>query len=1767
MLFKTYIAGLIMNSKASGTIITFYSYKGGAGRSMALANLAWLLASNDKKVLVIDWDLEAPGVHRYFQPFLIDPELESSEGLIDFLWDLVMTAMTPLSGSAKSANNLEAWITEAIDITQFAIMLDRKFERNGSLAIIPAGQQGATYSEKVNLFDWENFYTRLGGWRLIEAVRQHLKQEYDYVLVDSRTGVADTSAICTVQMPDRLVACTLLNNQSLTGISDVLKSISAQRKNNKLKIFPVIMRVDLSEQQKLEAARSKARQMLEPYLDPEIDRKDITAYWNDAEVLYYPYYAYEEVLATFGDQAGPQLSDKSLLGSMVRLTQRITDLTITIPDISEEVRQDVLARYVDGGGYVDSEKPHKFQFKPTFPRVRLPENFVKRSVALNAVKEMLLAEDDRSAAVSVISGMGGLGKSVLARALVLDEEVQARFADGVLWVALGQNPDLHDLQRLLIEWIEELGTPRQSFLVMTVNSASQYLDRLLAEKRMLLVVDDVWNAAHLDWFRVGGAGCRVLATTREAQIEGAAYYSLKSMTEEEAIALVRQKMQDRWSEEQVNEVKEVVRVLGYLPLALDLAVSQVLDGLSWEDLRSEFAAEHGAVAFEVLDSSEEFKYLPLDKRRLYSLQVCFNLSLSRLEEKKPKLLQQFVWLGVLGEGVIDAQVAQVLWNERPVMAKKALLDLQQRSFLTERVATSSGEPTYRVHDLMHDMARNLIVDGFLKGLSSESTNKILDLSSAHGEFLNRYRERAVNGCWDGLPNDGYIHRHLTWHMEQANWINEIHDLIEMSNDQGRNAWFEACDRIKQPSIFEEDVARGWELAEQDFILERKNEISERENEESIVRQCRYALITSTLNSLAENLPIGVVEEFVKRDFWTIEQAWAYVEQMHDENKLASTIQVLAPYLQSKSLFHNVLAAAGSIQDEFSRADVLSELAKVDGADFSGLLKAARSIQDEFSRADVLSELAKIETADFPELLEEATKIQYESRRAEVLCELAKIDAAYFPQALKAADDIQVESSRAYALSELAKINAAYFPQALKAVEVILNEYVRADVLRELAKIETADFPELLEEAMKIQYESIRAEVLCELAKTETADFSMLLAAARDIQDEFSRASVLRELAKTETADFPELLEEATKIQYESRRAEVLCELAKIDAAYFPQALKAADDIQVESSRAYALSELAKINAAYFPQALKAVEVILDEYVRADVLSELAKTETADFPELLEQARDIQDESRRAGVLRELAKIETADFPELFEEVTKIQDESRRAGVLRELAKIETADFSALLQEAKDIQDESRRTFVLRELAKIDADYFSEALEAARTIQDESRRANALRELAKTETADFSALLAAAKDIQDKSSWDDVLSELAKTESADFSALLQEAKDIQDEPSRAYALKNLAKRDETYFSEKVKAVDAAIKNESRRPGVLIKLAKIDSADYFSKALEAAAAIQDGYIQANALRELAKTESADFSALLAAARDIQDQSIRAEVLRELAKTESADFSALLVAARDIQDQSIRAEVLRELAKIDGNYLTEALEAAQAIQDQYRRANALRELDKIQNADFPSLKAASDIQDGYIRAEVLRKLAKTESADFSTLLAAARDIQYESNRVGVLSELAKIESADFSALLAAAGDIQDESRRAGVLSELAKTESADFSALLAAAGDIQDESIRAEVLCELTQHASQKNFLVNLWKAIFNLNYKPAAAKALSQILPYFQSPSLSYVEWKPSLHLLASRKRADLMQDLVNLYTTILNLGGKTAMSEIVKGIFEVCNQWQ
>jgi WD40 repeat protein/cellulose biosynthesis protein BcsQ len=319
----------------TGKIITFYSYKGGTGRSMALANIAWILASARQRVLVLDWDLEAPGLHRYFRPFLIDKELTSTPGIIDYIIDFCDEAIKPLAEGETLPND---WYVAHADISRYRISVDYEyFPEGGKIDFVPAGQQGSTYATRVNAFNWQDFYQRLGGGGFLDATRDRMREKYDYILIDSRTGVSDTAGICTVQMPDTLAVFFTFNNQSVEGAAAVAQSVydqrgkERQRGQHKFQILAVPTRVDQTEQKKLKQRKIYSHWRFNPFMDqiPFAERK---SYWGGVEVPYVPYFAYEEVLAPFSDEDDED--PKTVLASMKRIADFLVRPEIPLLEIA-----------------------------------------------------------------------------------------------------------------------------------------------------------------------------------------------------------------------------------------------------------------------------------------------------------------------------------------------------------------------------------------------------------------------------------------------------------------------------------------------------------------------------------------------------------------------------------------------------------------------------------------------------------------------------------------------------------------------------------------------------------------------------------------------------------------------------------------------------------------------------------------------------------------------------------------------------------------------------------------------------------------------------------------------------------------------------------------------------------------------------------------------------------------------------------------------------------------------------------------------------------------------------------------------------------------------------------------------------------------------------------------------------------------------------------------------------------------------------------------
>ncbi len=437
----------MQTAKRPGRVITFYSYKGGTGRSMALANIAWILACNGKRVLTIDWDIEAPGLHRYFRPFLIDAELGSSEGLVDLIDRYATAAIAPVAkGERPSAD----WYLEYADFSDHVLGLDfQHFPPGGKIDLLPAGRQTENYAVKVSSFNWQNFYDRLGGGAFLEAVKDRARAAYDYVLIDSRTGVSDTAGICTAQLPDSLVVCFTYNNQSIKGAAAVARSAlamhaklaeeraaraAAARSQDEgartgvvadtprpYVVYPVPMRVDAGESERLALRQAFARESFAD-LVTHVEPSDLDAYWSGVEVPHRVFYSYEEVLAPFKDDAH---DPKTVLAAFLRLTAYITDRDVTdyrLP-IAPEVRQSFLEAF--------AETPLTAQAKKA--RAESQRETAEQALVRNADAAIYsLGDEEKQAAQQVLSRLVRLsrdeegGGNFPIRASIADFDVAQR---------------------------------------------------------------------------------------------------------------------------------------------------------------------------------------------------------------------------------------------------------------------------------------------------------------------------------------------------------------------------------------------------------------------------------------------------------------------------------------------------------------------------------------------------------------------------------------------------------------------------------------------------------------------------------------------------------------------------------------------------------------------------------------------------------------------------------------------------------------------------------------------------------------------------------------------------------------------------------------------------------------------------------------------------------------------------------------------------------------------------------------------------------------------------------------------------------------------------------------------------------------------------------------------------------------------------------------------------------------------------------------------
>jgi cellulose biosynthesis protein BcsQ len=178
---------------------------------MALANVAALLADHGKKVLMVDWDLEAPGLERFFtgSSLKLSRSRNDTPGIVDLI---------TCYGEKKPLDWKECLIHISLGPSPSAV--------GGTLQMITAGmlreENRRDYVQRLRELNWESLFgSGLGD--LIDSWRSDWSRGFDFVLIDSRTGISDIGNICTILLPDVLVLVFTTNDQSVEGIADVMR--------------------------------------------------------------------------------------------------------------------------------------------------------------------------------------------------------------------------------------------------------------------------------------------------------------------------------------------------------------------------------------------------------------------------------------------------------------------------------------------------------------------------------------------------------------------------------------------------------------------------------------------------------------------------------------------------------------------------------------------------------------------------------------------------------------------------------------------------------------------------------------------------------------------------------------------------------------------------------------------------------------------------------------------------------------------------------------------------------------------------------------------------------------------------------------------------------------------------------------------------------------------------------------------------------------------------------------------------------------------------------------------------------------------------------------------------------------------------------------------------------------------------------------------------------------------------------------------------------
>jgi DNA-binding SARP family transcriptional activator/transcriptional regulator with XRE-family HTH domain len=334
---------------------------------------------------------------------------------------------------------------------------------------------------------------------------------------------------------------------------------------------------------------------------------------------------------------------------------------------------------------------------PAWPVCQLPAataDFTGRAGQIRLLAEAVRGSDEAVGVPLVaISGLPGSGKTALA--LQAAHHVRAAFPDGQLWVSLdGASQRPRDPSDVLGELLRALGMHGLA-IPDRAEERSAAFRSLLADRRMLIIADDAASASQVRALLPGTAGSAVIVTSRTqlTDLEGARLLPLDPLPHAEAISLLARIVGPERVDGEPEAASQLVTSCGRLPLAVRIAGARLAARPSWPLalLTERLADQHSR----------------LDELQTTGLSVRASLTLSYLAlDELPQRAYRLI--GLLGPADFAEWVIAALLGIPD--ASDVVNDLANCSLLTSAGTDATGQPRYRLHDLLRDYAVERLAD-------------------------------------------------------------------------------------------------------------------------------------------------------------------------------------------------------------------------------------------------------------------------------------------------------------------------------------------------------------------------------------------------------------------------------------------------------------------------------------------------------------------------------------------------------------------------------------------------------------------------------------------------------------------------------------------------------------------------------------------------------------------------------------------------------------------------------------------------------------------------------------------------------------------------------------------------------------------------------------------------------------------------------------------------------------------------------------------------